>query len=254
MAHANSKPLNMFFFPPLSCKTPLFHYPLPISPSLMSTTFACKSEAYFAALCHPAELKTCSAPPFCDGDMEKERKECLLVFSRIHPKCSIALERMWDGFVASADDLSHVTQGVTNERALLFIRAVFSKALKPVPSHPSASTAPSSSAPTKPPPPKPATSIISNAPAPSSAPAISHAEGKRPSVVRGGGYGLDVAVAEKIAAKYDAESEGKMRDWITGELFGWGLIAALRKCDNLSAVTTLSPGSDQTFAEWLKNG
>jgi len=63
----------------------------------------------------------------------------------------------------------------------------------------------------------------------------SHSEGKRPSLVRGGGYGLDVAIAEKIAAKYDADSEAKMIAWI-------------------SAVTRLQPRSDETFAEWLKNG
>ncbi len=196
---------------------------------------------HFAALCHPAELRACSAPPFCDGDIEKERKECLLVFSRIHPKCSVALERMWDGFVTSPDDLSHVIQGVSNERALLFMRAVFAKALKPSPS-PTATGRPAApiSAPAPP--------CVSHRPsglAESKRPSLtpsplapvypSHAEGKRPSLVRGGGYGLDVAIAEKIAAKYDADSEAKMIAWI-------------------SAVTRLEPRSDETFAEWLKNG
>jgi hypothetical protein len=119
---------------------------------------------------------------------------------------------MWDGFVASPDDIHHVLKGVTNERAVLFVRAVFAKALKSAPAH---APAP--------------------APAPAPARAPAHADGKRASVVRGGGFGLDVAVAEKIASKYDADSEAKVQTWI-------------------SAVTKLEPGDGQTFAEWLKNG
>ena len=143
---------------------------------------------------------------------------------------------MWDGFIASPDDIGHVTKGVTNERALLFVRAVFAKALKTAPAKPvapapapSASHVPFAAAAVHPKP---------SAPAPPSAaataPAPSHIDGKRPSVVRGGGFGLDVAVAQKIASKYDADSEAKMITWI-------------------SAVTKLTPG-DQTFGEWLKNG
>jgi hypothetical protein len=44
-----------------------------------------------------------------------------------------------------------------------------------------------------------------------------HADGKRPSIVRGGGYGLDAAIGAKISAKYDADSEGKMISWIAGK-------------------------------------
>lgn len=195
--------------------------PKPLLQAIALVVFKTKREAFCAVLCHPAALQASSAPPFCEGGIEKEKKECLLIFSRVHPKCAVALERMWDGFVASADDLSHVTQGVTNERALLFIRAVFAKALKAVhppspavhpPSTASSSDA-SSSAPFKPPPPKPVTAASSI----SSASAPLHADGKRPSIVRGGGYGLDAAIGAKISAKYDADSEGKMISWIAGK-------------------------------------
>ncbi len=46
---------------------------------------------------------------------------------------------------------------------------------------------------------------------------------------------MDVAVAQKIASKYDCDSEAKMITW-------------------MSAVTRMSPAADQTFGEWLKNG
>lgn len=145
---------------------------------------------------------------------------------------------MWDGFVASPDDIHHVIKGVTNERALLFVRAVFAKALKStsasaVASAPAVASAAATAvshvhtaAPAKP-------GIVASSP--SAAPAPAHVDGKRASVVRGGGFGLDVAVAQKIASKYDSDSESKMIAWI-------------------SAVTKLSPGADQTFGEWLKNG
>ncbi len=77
-----------------------------------------------------------------------------------------------------------------------------------------------------PPPPPPAAAA-----APARAPA--HADGKRASVVRGGGCGLDVAVAEKIAIKYDTDSEAKVLTWI-------------------SAVTKLEPGDGQTFQSGSK--
>jgi len=195
------------------------------------------------ALCHAADLKSCTAPPFCDGGIDKEKAECLQVFSRVHPKCSVALERMWDGFVASPDDIHHVLKGVTNERAVLFVRAVFAKALKSAPASASASAPAPAPAPTPAPalpaavaPLKPSVAA-SSPPAAAAAPvrAPAHADGKRASVVRGGGFGLDVAVAEKIASKYDADSEAKVRTWI-------------------SALTKLEPGDGQTFAEWLKNG
>ena len=145
---------------------------------------------------------------------------------------------MWDGFVASPDDIHHVIKGVTNERALLFVRAVFAKALKSTPasavaSAPAVASAAATAvshvhtaAPAKP-------GIVASSP--SAAPAPAHVDGKRASVVRGGGFGLDAAVAQKIASKYDSDSESKMIAWI-------------------SAVTKLSPGADQTFGEWLKNG
>ena len=144
---------------------------------------------------------------------------------------------MWDGFVASPDDIHHVLKGVTNERAVLFVRAVFAKALKSAPAPapapvPAPALAPAVAvAPMKP-------SVVASPPPPAAAAparAPAHADGKRASVVRGGGFGLDVAVAEKIASKYDADSEAKVQSWI-------------------SAVTKLEPGDGQTFAEWLKNG
>ena len=47
------------------------------------------------------------------------------------------------------------------------------------------------------------------------APAPAHVDGKRPSVVCVGGFGLDVAVAQKITSKHDYDSESKMIAWIS---------------------------------------
>jgi hypothetical protein len=137
---------------------------------------------------------------------------------------------MWDGFCASPQDLSHVTKGVTNERALSFVRAVFFKALQTNHVQSSAPVAAAAASAV-------VGSISGTVGAPASAPAVpaARADAQQPPSVRGGGFGLDAAVAQKIASKYDADSEAKLICWI-------------------GAVTALAPAAQQTFGDWLKNG